>query len=883
MINKLLSHIDYKTLFNSLGQGIVYIDHSGLIAFQNKAAEQMFAAVPSFRTGESVYHQPWHLFTKRDEPLANNDFPAIAVLKTHRSVSNAILKIALPERQPIWLDVNADPVAAENSPGIAGVILTLVDLTETMTEKQRLRSSEEKYRRFFLSNKSATFLATKEGQYLDVGLGAETLFGYTVDELKTIGRDRIIVQDENFEKAVKQRNERGSVVAEVEGRRKDGSVFPMLWHANLFTTSAGEELVSVVMIDLTEKAELEKQAERSKYNLDLVLKNTDYAFAIVDRQLRFVTFNNAYRRTIETLYNQRIDENACLLDLFAAAQKEKVEKTFAEVFAGSQKLFTDAATEGEAEVYYETTLQPLKEGSRVIGAYISRRNVTQIVAAIKKTQDLQFSLDLVMENSEDGIAVLDANYVVQSVNEPFNKTMQLVHGRKVVPGDCLMDFINSNRKPFLEETFKEVLRGEKKELTFETTNGRGEPMVYLSALLPLCKDGHAVGIFILSKDVTAAFLANREAAAVKARLERAATASYDIISERNLKTGAVKRNEAFREVLGYNESDFAQPAEAELHLIHPDDRQAVTTAIAEQMAAGHFIVKLPVYRVQHRDGHCVYVDTRMMVTRDESGEPYLLTTVASDVTEFLQLQRSLVEANEALQRQTEDLKRSNTELERFAYVASHDLQEPLRMVSSFLSLIKKRYNSLLDDTGRQYIHFATDGALRMKALIQDLLQFSRIGTDKGNKEPVDTAKLVNGLLDEFVFTVSEKGAKISVKPLPVVLAVKSNLTHVFQNLLSNALKYATHPEIEIGAEEEEEEWRFYVKDNGIGIDAKFFEKIFVLFQQLHTKNEYSGTGIGLAIVKKIIDQSGGRIWVESAVGQGSTFFFTVPKSETNNP
>ena len=227
------------------------------------------------------------------------------------------------------------------------------------------------------------------------------------------------------------------------------------------------------------------------------------------------------------------------------------------------------------------------------------------------------------------------------------------------------------------------------------------------------------------------------------------------------------------------------------------------------------------------------------------------------------------------------LKSSNTELERFAYVASHDLQEPLRMVSSFLSLLETRLAEKLDPTSKQYIDFAVDGAGRMKTLIQDLLMYSRVGSNTENFAPVD----LNGV-NEYITKMLEEEilksqASITLKPLPVITANHSLISQLFLNLVTNALKYHgnNRPEIEIGCNEADGNWVFYVKDNGIGIDPKFFEKIFIIFQRLHNKTEYSGTGIGLAICKKIVDIHKGKIWVDSFPGRGSTFYFSIPKTK----
>jgi PAS domain S-box-containing protein len=250
----------------------------------------------------------------------------------------------------------------------------------------------------------------------------------------------------------------------------------------------------------------------------------------------------------------------------------------------------------------------------------------------------------------------------------------------------------------------------------------------------------------------------------------------------------------------------------------------------------------------------------------------------TDVTERIRNESQLNKLNADLAKRAGELAASNAELERFAYIASHDLQEPLRMVSSFLQLLEKKYKGQLDEKADQYIHYAVDGAERMKALIMDLLEYSRAGSTKETFGRVETETIVKEVGEIFREKIGAAGAQVEVGVLPVVWGHKVQLSQLFQNLLSNALKYHAAdrvPVIRIRAKEEPGCWLFSVEDNGIGIDPPFFDKIFVIFQRLHNKTDYSGTGIGLAICKKIVERHGGKIWVESVPDQGSTFSFTI--------
>lgn len=248
---------------------------------------------------------------------------------------------------------------------------------------------------------------------------------------------------------------------------------------------------------------------------------------------------------------------------------------------------------------------------------------------------------------------------------------------------------------------------------------------------------------------------------------------------------------------------------------------------------------------------------------------------------FTEVITEKIKAQEDLRKLNKRLTESNKELEQFAYVASHDLQEPLRMVSSFLQLLEKKYKAQLDDTAHQYIHFAVDGSERMKTLINDLLKFSRVGTTVEENSEVDCNLLLKNVIKVYEQKINDNEAKIRVQQLPVIKGNRTQLEQLFQNLIGNALKYRGKdaPCIEIGANEEGSGWVFHVKDNGIGIEKKFYDKVFVIFQRLHGKNEYGGTGIGLAICKKIVERHGGKIWIESEPGNGTTFYFSFPKPQ----
>ncbi len=325
-------------------------------------------------------------------------------------------------------------------------------------------------------------------------------------------------------------------------------------------------------------------------------------------------------------------------------------------------------------------------------------------------------------------------------------------------------------------------------------------------------------------------------------------------------------------IFGLKPQEFGATYEAFLNSVHPDDRESVKKYVNDALYE-----KKP-YSIDHRivlpDGSVRTVHEQAEVTFDEKNKPVRMLGTVQDITERKQ-------AEEKLAKLVDELKRSNAELEQFAYIASHDLQEPLRMVASYVQLLERRYKGRLDSDADDFIGFAVDGAMRMQNMINDLLQYSRVTTRGKPLEPTDCNAVLDSVLADMKIAVDESCAVITHDSLPAVFADSSQLERVLQNLIGNAIKFRSDekPHIHIGVVKKQNEWLFSVKDNGIGLDMKQADHLFQMFQRLQGATKYQGTGMGLAICRKILERHGGRIWVESELCKGSTFYFTIPARE----
>lgn len=329
-------------------------------------------------------------------------------------------------------------------------------------------------------------------------------------------------------------------------------------------------------------------------------------------------------------------------------------------------------------------------------------------------------------------------------------------------------------------------------------------------------------------------------------------------------------------ILGYTPEEWTiDPNFWEDHL-HPEDKTITKEIYRSNLRnLNDFTVN---YRFKHHSGKFVWIQDRIKI-HTRNGALERITGIMIDISVEKELNESLIELNLKLEKSIREMEISNQELEQFAYVVSHDLQEPLRMVSNFMTQLELKYGHVLDEKAKQYIHFATDGAKRMRQIILDLLDYSRVGRHLDSLSEFEVQEIVVQAISLNRKIIEESGAKIRYSNLPKILSYKIPFSQIILNLLGNALKYQKEnipPDIEIKFAQEGGFWVFSIKDNGIGIPEEMFERIFVIFQRLHTQNHFRGTGIGLSIVKKIVESLGGKVWLSSKLGEGSTFYFKLP-------
>jgi len=402
---------------------------------------------------------------------------------------------------------------------------------------------------------------------------------------------------------------------------------------------------------------------------------------------------------------------------------------------------------------------------------------------------------------------------------------------------------------------------------FRLNDGRSLPVDYTST--PIVERGEVTGVVVNVHDVTRRKQAEQQALRSSEQFRAFSESANDAIIAANSWGNIIYFNPSAERIFGHRAQEvIGKP----LTLLMPERfHTACQTGIARFLASGQGrVIGKTVEVTGRKKDESEFAMELSLATWKTDGDTFF-SCIARDITERKQ-------AQDALAGKAAELAFSNKELEQFAYVASHDLQEPLRMVASYTQLLAKRYKGKLDKDADEFIGFAVDGAQRMQGLIQDLLTYSRVGTKGKEFATTDCQSVLSTTLQSLAMAISESSAQISHDPLPTVRGDASQLGQLFQNLIGNAIKYhnGNAPQVHVSCTRQASDWVFGVKDNGIGIDPQYAEKVFVIFQRLHTQAEYSGTGIGLAVCKKIVERHGGKIWVESEPGKGSTFHFTLP-------
>lgn len=503
------------------------------------------------------------------------------------------------------------------------------------------------------------------------------------------------------------------------------------------------------------------------------------------------------------------------------------------------------------------------ESGNVAGVFAAARDITEIKKAEAEIQRLAN----VVESSNDAIITRSTEGNILSWNKgaehTYGYTAEEVKNKKI--SIIIPSQLKNEEKQLTENVRDNITVPENYETLRVKKNGK---IINVSVTISPVLDtlGNLVAISTISRDITESKRASEKLEMANKYNRSLLEASLDPLVTIGADGKITDINNSTKIVTGLEVDDLIGTDFSEYFTEPEKAREGY-----EKVFHDGFVRDYPL-EIKNKNGQTTPVLYNASVYKDDNGNVKGVFAAARDITELKKVENDL-------KLKLEELSRSNKELEQFAYVSSHDLQEPLRMIASYLQLLERKYKDKLDDKANKYIHFSVDGATRMQNLINDLLDFSRVTTQAKELEPTNLEPIYKDVIANLDFSINENDVILTHDPLPVVMADKSQIAQVFQNLINNSIKFRSkeQPKINISVKEEKNHWLFAVKDNGIGIDPKHSDRIFEIFKRLNKKRDYPGTGIGLAVCKKIIERHGGNIWVKSELGKGSIFYFTLQK------
>ncbi|MDW7733240.1 MAG: PAS domain S-box protein [Methanolobus sp.] len=748
----------------------------------------------------------------------------------------------------------------------------LLQINERKQALEKLRESETRYRTLFNQSPDGVVITDPQtATAIEFNEAAHRQLGYTREEFKQL---RIFDYEakETFEETkahIEKVLHEGRDDFETLHHTKGGEIRNVLVTVQIFELS-GQTVFQSIFRDITDRKRFEDALRQSEEKYRTLIENTqDGVFIVQDAKVQFA--NKAACRMAGYTLDEAIEKD--FREFVAPEDLEMVIGHFNRMMAGEdvpREYELRALRKDGAKIIVNMNVELINYSGRVV--------IMGVAKDITERKRLEEALHVSEERyrnlyHEAPIAYMSAGSDgrIRMVNkrsvELLGYSEDDLLGREVF--DLYADTPSGKEKA--RALFMQFLAGEEireEELEMRRADGR---LIWIRLTVGpiLDTEGHVVESRSMVVDITEhkriddALHASEER--YRLLFERAGDAIFIVEAEGDNKGEIIAANQAAADMHGYAVDELITMKITDLDA--PVASEKVIYGI-KHILRGELIKTEIIHRKKDSTVFPVEVSAGLLELEDHKH----ILAFYRDITERKQME-------EKLKQTMTDFARSNAELEQFAYVASHDLQEPLVTVISFTQLIANRYKGKLDKDADEFINYIVDGGIRMQRMINDLLAYSRVGTHGKPFELTGFETIFDQSMANLKIAIEESGAVVTHDPLPALVVDASQIVQLFQNLLSNAIKFRSTevPRVHVSAEDKGNEWIFSVRDNGIGMAPEFFEQIFVIFQRLHSEDAYPGTGIGLAICKKIVERHGGRIWVESAPGNGSIFYFTIPK------
>ena len=855
----------YRSLIEQASDGIVISDLEGKILEVNNSICNLAGYRP-----EEIIGRPVDYFLPKED-LASNPLRIEDLLQG----GSLLYERKLQKKTGEALDVEVNSKMASHNTLIGFVR----DITERKKAAEELRSSNDRFELIARATNDAIWqhdlltneTSGNENLYRMYGFqrGVDKItYKKFMERVHPDDQERLKV---NFDNVVAKGE--SLVTEEFRFLAGDGTYKNIYDRAFVTYDDLGNAVkITGVMQDITIRVNSEKGVLKEKELLDSLINSLPGVFYLYDKEGKFLRWNKNFE--IVTGYSESEMQNIHPLDLFDENEKLLLSEKINNVFkVGQDYVEANFLTRSKEKIpYYFSGIMIKYEGEYcLMGFGIDFTDKVRSQRAVKESEEKFRAL---IEQASDGVIIMSpegkALYISPSVERITGYSeekwanmdmFELVHPEDLTEVEIVVKKVTENPGLPFSHTFRFIHNdGSWKWLESTLTN-----MMHIASIN---------GIVENFRDVTEKLQIEKSIIAEKELSDSIINSLPGIFYLYEQDTGRfIRWNDNLEKVTGYSGAEIKQMHPIDFY--DSDEKVQIKKRIKDSLERKMPGVELLLFTKDKRK-ISYYYNSHVI---EYQGIPCIMG-MGFDITDRKTIEQELQISHRKLEKKAGELINSYSELERFAYIVSHDLQEPLRMVTSFLKLFEKKYKGQLDETGEKYIYYAVDGAERMKQLIMDLLEYSRTGTNRDVTEDTDMNEMIDDVLKVLKNAVEETGANIQYYNLPVLpQASKVQMFQLMQNLVGNALKYhgPEKPIITINAAEQPTHWLFSINDNGIGIDPKFAEKIFIIFQRLHNKTEFSGTGIGLSICRKIVEKHGGKIWVESSGVGGSTFYFTIGK------
>jgi len=796
-------------------------------------------------------------------------------LKAGATIINFVNRYRKKDGNYIWFEWNTKPDP------VSGKLYAIArDISERKSAQIKLEESEEKYRDLFDNAYDIIQGIDSHGKILYTNNAWKKATGFSEDEIRIKTIFEIIHPDylhqykEIFEKIIQ-----GNNIAEYEfayltkDKQKiivNGSSTVKMQDGKFLFSRGIFRDVTQKKIDENNLNKSISELKKSEQQIQAIFNSAPDPVIVIDSESKILKWNPKaetvfgwktsdvvekylYEFIIPSRYRERHKEG--MRRFLTLGKSEILNKTY-EIEAINQKGI-------EFPVSLSISSYTMEDKYFFIGF------VRDITENKKNLEALKFSesfLNSIIENIPNMIVVKKAENL-EFVR--YNRAAEnlLGYSKNELIGKNDYDFFPKNEADFFTANDKKVLKtGKLLEIEEEAIHTKNKGVRLLETKkVPIQSNGKPVYLLSISRDITEQKKSEKRIAELAAIVE----SSDDAIISTSLKGIILSWNKAAEKIFGYPSGEAVGKP---VTIIMQPEQMEEFNKIQDKLLQGEQPINYDTEKVR-KDGTKIIVSLTVSLIKNNAGNVTALSLISRNITEKKKMEAKLLTVSE-------ELKRSNIELEQFAYIASHDLQEPLRMVTSYLQLLEKRYKDKLDQDAQDFIDYAVDGSKRMRTLILSLLEYSRINRVKPF-ENIDLNILLKEVLENLSTSIKENKAIIRIDKLPTIKGDPVLITQLFQNLIENGIKFrnSKNPEIIISGKQINGEYLFSVKDNGIGIAEEYMDKLFVIFKRLHSNEKYPGTGMGLAICKKIVEKHGGKIWVESEVGKGSTFYFTIKEKK----